>query len=188
MLSNAFANVTRKWLEKWVIGYNFCPFAHYPHSVDRVGYIVYESRKLDGLPAVVLEACHTLVQEDDSPFDTTLIICPHLFETFLEYWDYSGYLEDILDAEGFAGKIQIATFHPNYVFEGEPDDAISNYTNRSPFPVLHLIRENDVARARLQHEDTAKIPMRNIKFLENQPINEWDQQLKEWRMSAMGKI
>ncbi len=181
MKSNPYADVTKAWLENWVIGFNFCPFALHPYSTDRIQYVVFESTEKTMLPPVVIEAALSLINNENNRFDTALIICPFVFDTFMEYWDYSGFIEHLIHAEGLEGQVQLATFHPDYTFDGVDEDAITNFTNRSPFPVFHLIKEEDVAKARRFYKDIDQIPDKNIEFLQSQSKEALRNQLRKWQ-------
>ena len=138
---------TQAWLERAVIGLNLCPFAKAVHVKGQVRYAVNadtSSAKL--LEALVFELKH-LASADPVSTDTTLLIATHCLDDFLDFNDFLEHADLALDDLGLEGTLQIASFHPDYQFAGTAPDDITNYTNRSPYPTLHLIREASIARA-----------------------------------------
>ena len=165
---------TRQWLEKAVIGLNLCPFAKAPHVKNLVRISVSQARHLDGF---LEDLDRELQLLDDTPADeleTTLLVHPTLFPDF----DTFNQMLDIADAavvdNGLEGIIQIAPFHPDFQFEGTDSDDIGNYTNRSPYPTLHLIREDSIAKAAQAFPDASAIFERNIALLEKMGHEGWD--------------
>ena len=155
----------RQWLDDIVIGLNLCPFAAKPARAGRVRVVVSEAREeLDLLAELQLE----LAKLDDTPADeieTTLIAVPHLFADFVDYNDFLDQVDGLLDQFEWSGMYQVASFHPHYQFEGTlPDDA-ENLTNRAPYPLLHLLREDSVEAAIAAHPDVDGIPDTNIRKL-----------------------
>lgn len=138
---------TQRWLERAVIGLNLCPFAKTVHVKGLVHYAVSGARNvravLDDL-ALELEA---LCAIDPSMRETTLLIVPDCLHEFLEFNDVIGRAEALLRKKGLEGVIQLASFHPQYRFDGTEQDDVTNFTNRSPFPVIHLLREDSIAQA-----------------------------------------
>lgn len=138
---------TRNWLERAVIGLQLCPFAAVPHLNDRVRYCVSAHRSGVGL---LEELCHELqALQDADPLkcETTLLIHPHVLSDFLEYNEFLDACDAAIAELGFEGELQVASFHPRYQFAGTDAQDIENYSNRSPYPMLHLLREASVARA-----------------------------------------
>lgn len=155
----------RQWLDDIVIGLNLCPFAARPARAGRVRVVVSESREeLDLLAELQLE----LAKLDDTPaaeIETTLIAVPHMLADFAEYNDFFDQVDGLLDQFEWSGLYQVASFHPDYQFEGtRPDDA-ENLTNRAPYPLLHLLREDSVEAAIASHPDVDGIPDANIRKL-----------------------
>lgn len=155
-------NATRIWLEKAVIGLNLCPFAKAVHVKNQIRYAVSDARSPEELHDDLVAELQALNAADPEHIETTLLIHPYVLSDFLDYNDFL----DIADATaaqlGLTGQIQIASFHPNYQFaDTEPDD-IDNLTNRSPFPILHLLREASVERAVAAFPDAAQIYEKNI--------------------------
>ncbi len=161
-MPNSPVDATRVWLETIIIGYGLCPFAK--RELDRGSIRFYQE------DASTIEAClHGLVAEcvrldSDDRIATTLIIYSQGFTDFTAYLDFLGLAEDLLVAQGYEGVYQLASFHPEYCFaQTAPDDA-ANYTNRSPYPMLHLLRESSIDEAVDSHPDPDGIPERNIRL------------------------
>jgi hypothetical protein len=138
---------TRAWLEKAVIGLNLCPFAKSVHVGGRIRYRLSRATTPDALLADLGEELRLLVAADPDEIETTLLVHPQVLADFLEYNDFLDVVDAAVEALGLADVLQVASFHPRYQFaDTEPDD-ISNYTNRSPHPTLHLLRHSSVDRA-----------------------------------------
>ncbi|MGK0524871.1 MAG: hypothetical protein ACI92N_002515, partial [Pseudomonadales bacterium] len=154
---------TRKWVEDVVVGYNLCPFAKRELVGDRVRFVVSEADNEDSL----LQALQTeLLRLDDEPeTETTLLIHPHVLQSFADYNQFLGAADGLLTYLDLEGVYQIASFHPDYQFANAEADAAENYTNRSPFPMLHLLREASLEAAIDSHPDVDGIPQRNIELM-----------------------
>ena len=165
---------TRQWLEKAVIGLNLCPFAKPPHVKNLVRISVSQARHLDGFLEDLDRELQLLGDTPADELETTLLVHPTLFPDF----DTFNQMLDIADAavvdNGLEGIVQIAPFHPDFQFEGTDSDDISNYTNRSPYPTLHLIREDSIAKAAQAFPDASAIFERNIALLEEMGHEGWD--------------
>ena len=138
---------TRHWLEAAVIGLNLCPFAKAVYVKNQVRLVVSKARHADDLLEELDLELDLLVGAPAADIDTTLLIHATLFEDFLDFNDFLEVAEGVIDEHGLEGVIQLASFHPQFQFEGTEADDISNYTNRAPFAILHLLREESVARA-----------------------------------------
>ena len=138
---------TRHWLEAAVIGLNLCPFAKAVYIKNQVRLVVSKARHADDLLEELDRELDLLVTTPASEIGTTLLIHPTLFEDFLDFNDFLEVAEGVLDEHGLEGVIQLASFHPQFQFDGTQADDISNYTNRAPFAILHLLREESVERA-----------------------------------------
>ena len=155
----------RRWLERAVIGLNLCPFAKAVHAKGQVRIVVSDATTARALLAELGEEMALLRDTPAAAIDTTLLVHPDVLQDFLDYNDFSADADAQLVELGFEGELQIAGFHPAYCFAGsEPDDA-ANYTNRSPFPMLHLLREASVSRAVEAFPDPERIYERNIATL-----------------------
>ena len=138
---------TRHWLEAAVIGLNLCPFAKAVYVKNQVRIVVSKARHADDLLEELDRELDLVVCSPAADIDTTLLIHATLFEDFLDFNDFLEVAEGVVDEHGLEGVIQLASFHPQFQFEGTEADDISNYTNRAPFAILHLLREESVARA-----------------------------------------
>ena len=151
---------TRNWIEQVVVGLNFCPFAAKPFKDEVINYKVIQPANLNlVLESLILE-CNRL--EDDEVTETSLLILPESFDDFENYLDLVDLAEQLLIKEGFEGVYQVASFHPNYLFSGSNENDPANYTNRSPYPMLHILREDRLEQAILKHKNASVIPDANI--------------------------
>ena len=161
--NNQVAAAVRQWVETVVIGLNLCPFAKRELDKDRVRFFVSDAITERGL-LLDLEAELYLLEKNAS-ITTTLLIHPRVLETFYDYNQFLNQAEGLLQQMELDGIYQIASFHPDYQFGGtEPDDA-ENYTNRSPYPILHLLREESLDQVLESTEHAEQIPIRNIKLM-----------------------
>ena len=153
---------TQKWLERAVIGLNLCPFAKAVHVHDRIRYVVSKARHIDGLLEELDRELHALNEADPAVCETTLLIHPQLLQDFLDYNDFLEIAEGVVEELELDGELQIASFHPQYQFEGTEPEDIENYSNRAPYPTLHLLRESSIERAVETFPDIAGIYERNV--------------------------
>ncbi|MDE2600100.1 MAG: DUF1415 domain-containing protein [Rhodocyclaceae bacterium] len=165
---------TRRWLERAVIGLNLCPFAKAVHVKNQIRYIVSASQTPDDLLAELETELAHLNTANPSQLDTTLLIVPEMFEDFLDFHFFLPEADALLKRMGLEGVLQIASFHPRFEFAGNAPDDIANCTNRSPYPVLHLLREASLDRAVAAFPDAADIYERNIEILEQLGRDGWD--------------
>lgn len=156
---------TRCWLEKSVIGLNLCPFAEAAYRADLVRFYVSEQRSASGLLEELRSELLGLHAADPSTCETALLIHPWVLNDFLEYNDFLDVCDAAVSDLQLEGELQVASFHPKYQFAGTASEDIDNYTNRSPYPMLHLLREASVARAIAAVGDTDEIYRRNIRTL-----------------------
>ena len=164
---------TRHWLEKAVIGLNLCPFAKAVYVKNQVRLVVSHARHTDDLLDELDKELDLLVATPADEIDTTLLIHPTLFDDFLDFNDFLEIAEGVVDEHGLEGVIQLASFHPQFQFEGTEPNAISNYTNRAPFAILHLLREDSVERAVDAFPDADAIFEQNILTLEKLGYAGW---------------
>lgn len=156
---------TEQWLTQFVVGHNLCPFAKRPLAQGTVRIHVEESPNEPDATRAFLTELERLVTTPRPALETTLLVLPNQFADFADFWDYCTWVQELLADSGAEGLVQVVGFHPQYVFaEAAPDDA-SNYTNRSPYPLIHLLREESVGEAVLDYPDVAAIPERNIALL-----------------------
>lgn len=156
---------TQAWLEKAVIGLNLCPFAKAVYVKNQIRYVVSHARNGDVLLEDLERELEYLAETDPEKIDTTLLIHPYVLNDFLDYNDFLDIADAVVEELELDGELQVASFHPDYQFaDTEPDD-IDNYSNRSPYPTLHLLREASVARAVEAFPDAGAIFEKNIEML-----------------------
>ena len=155
---------TRHWVETIVIGLDLCPFARSALQRDRVEFEVIDTISVRDALQQFADAASVLAAAEQAD-STVLLILPDGFVDFDDYLDLLGLAEALLDDLGYAGSLQIASFHPDYRFAETPTDDAANWTNRAPYPVLQLLREDSVTRAVDNHADPEGIPARNIERL-----------------------
>jgi hypothetical protein len=165
---------TQRWLERAVIGLNLCPFAKAVHVKQQVRYIVSAAAMQDELLVDLERELVFLADADPAQVDTTLLIAPGLFEEFLDFHFFLMEAEALLKRMDLQGTLQIASFHPQFEFAGNAPDDVANYTNRSPYPTLHLLREASIDRAVAAFPDASAIYERNIETLERLGPEGWD--------------
>ena len=154
----------RHWVKSVVVGLNLCPFAKRELVRNRVRFSVTEAVTEEQL----LEALQAELEllNNDETIETTLLIHPDVLQDFYDYNQFLDYVDDLLDQLELDGIYQVASFHPDYQFGGTEPDDVENYTNKSPYPMLHLIRESSLEQAIATYPDSDKIPERNIALLE----------------------
>ena len=156
---------TRHWIEQAVIGLNLCPFARAVYVNDQVRYVVSNAPHVDGLLEELDRELEFLAAADPAQIDTTLLIHPALLADFLDFNEVVGIAEEAVEELGYEGVLQVASFHPRFQFADTEPDAIENYTNRAPYPTLHLLREDSLSRAIANLPDPDDIYRRNIDTL-----------------------
>jgi uncharacterized protein len=164
---------TQQWLERAVIGLNLCPFAKAEHVHGRIRYRVSEAAHASELEQHLEEEIAYLLAADPAVCETTLLIAPHMLADFLDYNDFLDQADAALERADPDAQLQIASFHPAYQFAGTAADDMSNYTNRAPYPTLHLLREDSVERAVQAFPDAANIYERNIATLKALGLPGW---------------
>jgi hypothetical protein len=154
---------TKDWVREVVIGLNLCPFAAQPFQNDSIEYIVDAGNSTEHHLHQLADYFPRL---DESPaVETSLLIYPDAYQEFDDYLDFLYLANLLLEDLAYPGTYQIASFHPGYRFEGSDEDDASNFSNRSPYPMLHLIRENSLERAISSYPDIEQVPEYNIKKL-----------------------
>jgi len=168
---------TRRWLESAVIGLNLCPFAKAVYVKNQVRLVVSRARHADDLLEELDRELDLLVATPAEEIDTTLLIHATLFDDFLDFNDFLEVADGVVEEHGLEGVIQLASFHPKFQFDGTEPDDISNYTNRAPFAMLHLLREDSVERAVAAFPQAEAIFEENIKTLEKLGYAGWEKLL-----------
>ena len=166
---------TRTWVERAVIGLNLCPFARAAHTGGKIRYVMTAAPDTGALIDALAAELEHLAEASPDEIETTLLIHPHVLQDFLDYNDFLEVADELVERLGLEGVVQVASFHPRYQFERTKPDDIENYTNRSPHPTLHLLREDSVERAVNSHPDADAIPLRNIETLKRIGIEGWKQ-------------
>jgi len=153
-------NSVRQWLETVVIGLNLCPFAKRELVNNRINFIVSDANNELDLLDDLKQALKQL--NDDHSIETSLLIHPNVLQNFTDYNQFLDYADDVLYDMKLDGVYQIASFHPDYQFADTHIDDVENYTNRSPYPLLHLLREESLEKAVANYPHPEQIPERNI--------------------------
>ncbi|GGQ16887.1 DUF1415 domain-containing protein [Shewanella litoralis] len=155
---------TEKWVVDVIMKYNICPFARREVERASIRYVAIEHTKVKAVLKALITECQYLDEHPET--ETTLFILPRGFEGFYAYLDLVDEATDTLIEHDYEGVYQLATFHPDYCFEGEAQDSAANFTNRAPYPTLHIIREASMEVALANYTDPESIPERNIAFAE----------------------
>jgi uncharacterized protein len=161
----AVVDHTRSWIRTFVIGLGLCPFAGRVFDAGLIRYVVSPARDEAGLLADVDRELRLLHATPMAEIETTLVICPHILVDFRDFNDFVGVVEDRLADLHLDGIIQVASFHPRYQFAGTDAASVENYTNRSPYPMLHLLREASVSAVADDPDALLAIPEHNIATL-----------------------
>ena len=154
---------TRSWVEGFVVGLNLCPFAKPILPALRIE--VFEGDDLEALTATLTQTLERFAGEDEHAAPTAILVTPDALHDFYDYNDFLAIADDIIRSLELEGIIQIASFHPEYRFANTPADDPSNYSNRSPYPMFHLLREAHIDEAVERHPDTLQIPDNNVALL-----------------------
>lgn len=162
---------TREWVSSVIVKFNFCPFARKEVENNCIHYQTSTATRADDAVMEMLEQCNELDQQQMR--ETTLLIFEQGFSDFDEFLDLVDLAHALLVAQGFEGKYQIANFHPDYVFADSDDTDAANYTNRAPYPTLHLIREASMSEALENYNEPESIPEHNISLARRKGIDFW---------------
>lgn len=163
---------TESWLRDWVIELNLCPFARLPYKQGKVDIVSTQANDIESVFRFVLSELDRLQQASPEELETTLVVVENALGAFDEYLDFLQMTESVIAETGLEGILQIASFHPDYCFDGATEDDPANFTNRSPFPMFHLIREESLEKAVASYPEPEKIPQRNIELLREMGISE----------------
>jgi len=170
ILPTAFAEAVRQdmqiWLERAVIGLNLCPFAKSVHVKGQIHWVVSPARDVQGVREDLARELQELQASDPAQRDTTVLVLPLCLADFLDFNDFLAQADAVLTGLGLQGELQIASFHPQFQFAGTEADDISNYTNRAPYPALHLLREASIDRAVEAFPEAEAIYEKNMQVLE----------------------
>ena len=171
--STEILSATQRWLERAVIGLNLCPFAKGVFTRKQVRFALTAAGTADQLLAELEHELELLAGTDPGDLDTTLLIHPWVMTDFLDYHFFLGEVDALIGNLGHQGVFQVASLHPQYEFAGSEPDDIANFTNRSPYPTLHLLRESSIDRAVAAFPDAAEIFERNIETMERLGHEGW---------------
>jgi uncharacterized protein len=164
---------TQTWLTRAVIGLQLCPFAKAVHLKNQIRYVVSHAKEPQALLDTLAHELQYLAQADPQVSETTLLIHPDVLTDFLDYNDFLDLADAALQELNLDGVLQIASFHPQYQFAGTDAAAIENHTNRSPYPMLHLLRESSIEVAMQNFDGADAIVERNISTLQQLGLEGW---------------
>ncbi len=156
---------TRRWIETMVIGLNLCPFAKAVYVKNQIRIVVSRARNSDVLLDELETELKFLADSDSSEIETTLLVHPEVLTDFLDYNDFLDQCDSVVEELELDGELQVASFHPQYQFADTEMDDVTNFTNRAPYPTLHLLREESVTRAVETFPDVEGIYEKNIATL-----------------------
>lgn len=171
---DAIIAATERWLERAVIGLNLCPFAKAVHVKKQVRFVVSPATSPEQLLETLMDELQLLSDTDPDKIDTTLLIHPFVLTDFLDYNEFLDVADAAVEDMQLGGELQVASFHPEYQFADTDVDDIGNYTNRAPYPILHLLREESIERAVDAFPEAADIFEKNIETMEQLGHDGWD--------------
>jgi hypothetical protein len=171
---DAIIAATARWLERAVIGLNLCPFAKAVHVKKQIRYVVSPATTPEQLLETLMDELQLLSDSDPEAIDTTLLIHPFVLNDFLDYNEFLDVADAAVEDMQLDGELQVASFHPDYQFAETDQNDISNYTNRAPYPILHLLREESIERAVAAFPEAAEIFDKNIATMEQLGHDGWD--------------
>ncbi|WP_290886515.1 DUF1415 domain-containing protein [Arenimonas sp.] len=165
LVDEAVVAAMREWLEKAVIGLNLCPFAKAVHVKRQIRYVVSQAETEEALLKDLLHELQLLASADPGDIETTLLVHPRVLGDFLDYNDFLDIADAAVDELGLDGVLQVASFHPQYQFADSDADDMANFSNRAPYPTLHLLREDSVDKAVAAFPEADRIYEANIEAL-----------------------
>jgi hypothetical protein len=171
---DAIVAATRRWLEKAVIGLNLCPFAKAVYVKEQVRYVVSSARTPEALLEQLMDELQNLSDTLAEKVDTTLLIHPFVLDDFLDYNEFLDVADAAVEDMHLDGELQVASFHPDYQFADTDKNDIENFTNRAPYPILQILREESIERAVEAFPDAAEIFEKNIETMEQLGHDGWD--------------
>ena len=175
---------TCAWVRRAVIGLNLCPFARGVDAKDQVRYVVTDAAGPEELLAALCEELQRLAEADPAVVDTTLLIHPHVLQDFEDFNDFLELADAAVEEMNLDGVLQVASFHPQFQFADTDPDDITNATNRSPYPTLHLLREDSVDRAVAAFPTAEAIFENNMRTLEKLGLEGWSTLREQWEADA----
>ncbi|MCU7929881.1 MAG: DUF1415 domain-containing protein [Candidatus Thiodiazotropha sp. (ex Codakia rugifera)] len=184
MSGQAAIEATRCWVSETVVGLNLCPFAASPLKAGRIRFTTCEAADQETIFRTLLSEMEQLINLDQEQVETSLVIVPAGLESFDDYLIMLDLLQAVIPETGLEGLLQLASFHPDYRFEGSDGEDPANYTNRSPFPLFHLIREDVLEHALDGYPHPETIPERNIALLRELGLEEMKRRLDACRQQG----
>ncbi|HEY2929648.1 DUF1415 domain-containing protein [Piscinibacter sp.] len=175
---------TRAWVARAVVGLNLCPFAKAVQLKGQIRCVVSDASDAEALLVALCDELRGLAAAEPAKVDTTLLVHPHVLTDFADFNDFLDVADAAVEALGYSGVFQIASFHPQYRFAGSASDAPGNATNRSPYPTLHLLREASVERALRSFPAPETIYENNIRTLETLGADGWEALQAQCRRDA----
>lgn len=170
-MEHAALLATKNWIEQLVIGHQLCPFAKKPFIQQQIRYVVFEAAKLNALDELLTEELRFLEATAATEVETTIIILTDTLKDFYSYWNYMEFAAEKLERLHVEGVLQLASFHPQYQFADTAADDLSNYTNRSPYPLIHILREASLEAVLEHYPNPELIPERNIEKMQQLGLN-----------------
>ena len=162
----------RYWIDEAVVGLNLCPFANSVIQQNKVHYVVSKSEELESLILELYQQCQHLIETPE--IETTLLIIPHQLQEFADFNQILDQVDAMIEGFSWVGVFQIASFHPSYQFSNTRPEDRQNWSNRSPFPILHILRESKITQAVSSYKNPEKIPEANIRTLETMDAKEFE--------------
>lgn len=175
---STYVQEMQEWLVKAVIGLNLCPFAKSVHVKEQIRYTVSEAKTVETLLEDLAKELEHLAETSPDKTDTTLLIHPHVLQDFMDYNEFLDLADRLLEELDLDGELQIASFHPQYQFAGTEVDDITNFTNRSPYPALHLLREDSLDKAVEAFPEAEAIFETNIATMQKLGLDGWKKLFK----------
>ena len=160
-----FITTTQNWVKDFVLKLNLCPFAHVPFKEDKIRYTLADQATLEEQMIHYWKEIELIEKLGRAEISNTLIIFPNSLQTFDEYLGFLDLANELLEKQNMDNQFQLASFHPDYLFGDSPPDDVKHHTNRSPFPMIHILRVDEVEEAIEMHPDTDKIPDTNRETL-----------------------
>ncbi|MBV1922159.1 MAG: DUF1415 domain-containing protein [Pseudomonadales bacterium] len=179
MSTNPAVLNTQRWVHEFIIGHNICPFAKKEVEKGSIHYEVYDGRQMEDALCCLMDLCRKLDEDDE--IEAAMFIAPNGFSEFEEYLDLLDVANGLLVQQDYEGIYQLASFHPDYCFEGVDKADASHYTNRSPYPMLHIIREEGLEKVLERYPNPEAIPERNITYCQELGVDTLKEILKNCR-------
>ncbi|MFC3094708.1 DUF1415 family protein [Alteromonas sediminis] len=168
-----------EWIDHWIIGQNFCPFARPVRLKESINITLSDAKNVEQMMTILEQACQSLLSNPDR--STTLVTFTHGAKDFFSFLDWVDTANLLIQQCNWEGVFQLATFHPDYLFDGEPVDSPTHYTNRAPLPILHIIREAEISTVMPSQKEADVIVARNQARCEALGTDFFVHQFKGWQ-------